>query len=114
MNDKWEDLNWRQFEEITCNLSPEFVTIYQEFETELPKLLQSLQEAMTASSFQQVAALAHQIKGSASNFGFFRTSQEMNALEQKAQKKLLQHAKQHLIAAQEAFERAKLEINRHL
>ncbi len=112
--DPRNNLDWTQFEAITCSLLPEFITVYREFERELPQLLKDLRAAIADASSQKVASLAHQIKGSAANFGFVGTSQKMNELECEAQKKLLQHAEKHLIAAQEAFEQARLEVNRRL
>lgn len=107
-----QNLDWAQFEAITCGLLPDFIQIYQEFEQELPKLLDALQVAIASSSSHQVANLAHQIKGSAANFGFIGTSREMAELEYEAQKNggTLHHAEKHLAAAREAFQQAKSEV----
>jgi len=107
-----QNLDWAQFEAITCGLLPDFLQIYQEFEKELPKLFDALQAAITSSSSYQVANLAHQIKGSAANFGFVGTSKEMAALEYEAQKNggTLHRAEKHLAAAREAFQQAKSEV----
>lgn len=111
MSNSNHDLDWKQFEAITCNLSPEFMEIYREFEAEFPKLLRSLQDAVATSSFQQVATLAHQIKGTAANFGFIGISKQMDVLEQDAQNMAPEHAKQHLSTALEAFKRAQIMVN---
>ncbi|PWU07503.1 MAG: hypothetical protein C5B47_06010 [Verrucomicrobia bacterium] len=104
-----KDLDWAQFEAITCGLSPDFIEVYEEFEKELPQLFNDLQAAVASSSYCKVANLAHQIKGSAANFGFLRTSQEMNTLEYETQNESLQRGEEHLAAAREAFQRAQCE-----
>lgn len=111
MSGSQNDLDWNQFEAITCNFLPEFVDVYREFEVELPKLLKDLEKAIETFSTEQIVSLAHQIKGSAANFGFIRISQEMNTLEQEARQNLLNHAAEYLAAACAAFERTRLEVN---
>ncbi len=104
-----KNLDWAQFEAITCGLLPDFIQVYQEFEKELPKLLDDLQAAIASSSLHRVADLAHQIKGSAANFGFVGTSKEMAELEHEAGKSL-HNAEKHLAAAREAFQQAQSEV----
>jgi HPt (histidine-containing phosphotransfer) domain-containing protein len=108
------DLDWTQFEAITCGFSPEFIDVYREFESDLPQLFSALEKAIATSSFIQIINLAHQMKGSAANFGFIGTSHAMNELEQEAKKNSLKNAKTHLFRAQKAFQQAQFEVNKKI
>ncbi len=55
---------------IADGYTPEFLEILREFATELPALIDALSAAGEANDLAEVARVAHQIKGSAANFGF--------------------------------------------
>jgi len=69
---------------IADGFTPDFVEIYREFETDLPRILGEAEKAFAAGDATAVARAAHQAKGSAANFGFFGFSETMSRIETQA------------------------------
>jgi HPt (histidine-containing phosphotransfer) domain-containing protein len=69
---------------VADGYDPDFIEIYREFLAELPLLLGSLKKAFDAGEIVQVSRVAHQIKGSAANFGFAGVSERAAVIEQTA------------------------------
>lgn len=103
-------IDWEQLDMIADGFTEEFVEIYHEFVGEIPGLFTTLQGNIEAADATQAARTAHQLKGSAANFGFIGISQPMAALEQEAKAGALANAPQHLSSAQAGFSAAVLEV----
>jgi HPt (histidine-containing phosphotransfer) domain-containing protein len=63
-------VDWEQMDMIADGYPPEFIDIFREFAAEIPGLLESLAEAHRCGDSQLARRIAHQVKGSAANFGF--------------------------------------------
>lgn len=74
-------VDWEQIEMISDGFSPEFLEIFHEFAFEMPGLLEALGGAFAACDFDAARRVAHQIKGSAANFGFVGLSRTAASLE---------------------------------
>jgi len=55
---------------IADGYPPEFVEILREFVAEIPPMLDSLVALEGTKDMEKIGRVAHQIKGSAANFGF--------------------------------------------
>lgn len=95
---------------IADGFTEEFVEIYHEFVAEIPGLLATLQAHLETSDATQVARTAHQLKGSAANFGFVGISGPMAVLEQEAKGGSLAQGEERLASAQAGFSAAVLEV----
>lgn len=84
MNSETEVINWEQFDSITDNGAPDFMDIYQDFLQATPELFESLKVAISRSDAKATAAFAHQLKGSAANFGFVGVSERVSEIEDAA------------------------------
>ena len=95
---------------IADGFTEEFVEIYHEFVAEVSGLLATLQANLDAADANQAARTAHQLKGSAANFGFIGISGPMAALELEAKGGSLDRGPEHLASAQAGFSSAVLEV----
>lgn len=95
---------------IADGFTEEFVEIYHEFVAEIPGLLTTLQGNLDSSDAVQAARTAHQLKGSAANFGFIGISEPMAALEREAKGGSLANAADYLASAQAGFSSAVIEV----
>lgn len=77
-------IDWEQMDMIADGYTPDFVDILREFVAEMPGLLSDLASQRTAGDLEKAGRIAHQIKGSAANFGFTATSQAAAAIEHAA------------------------------
>jgi HPt (histidine-containing phosphotransfer) domain-containing protein len=77
-------VNWEQLDMIADGYAPDFVEIYREFETDLPRILGEARDALNSGDAALAARAAHQAKGSAANFGFFGFSGVMARIEVEA------------------------------
>lgn len=103
-------VDWSQLDMIRESFSEEFASVYAEFLAEIPSLLASLHGTVGAGDAQGASRLAHQIKGTAANFGFSGVSGAMAALEIEAKKGSLEGAPARVAEAQAAFARAVEEV----
>jgi HPt (histidine-containing phosphotransfer) domain-containing protein len=103
-------IDWEQLDMIGDGFTEDFVEIYREFVAEVPGLLARLRESIAAADTSQAARLAHQLKGSAANFGFVGVSTPMAALEADAQNKTLDRATEYAATAEAGFEAALAEV----
>jgi HPt (histidine-containing phosphotransfer) domain-containing protein len=106
-------IDWDQLDMIADGFSPDFVEIYHEFAAEVPALLNTLREALAAGNPEAVARTAHQLKGSAANFGFVGVSGPMGELELEAKAGSLDTAAGRIATATEGFETALAEVKTH-
>ena len=74
-------VDWEQIDMIADGYTPEFLEILREFATELPVLIAALSAAGKSNDVAEVARVAHQIKGSAANFGFRAVSAKAASIE---------------------------------
>ncbi len=95
---------------IADGFSPEFVEIYHEFLAEMPGLFSSLREKIAANDAVQASRAAHQIKGSAANFGFTGVSGPASILEQEAKGGSLANANSLVLESENAFRSAIEEV----
>ena len=95
---------------IADGFSPEFVDICREFAGEIPRLFDVLEAVCEANDIAKAARVAHQIKGSASNFGFAGVSAPMAALESAAKAGSLAGASARIEQARANFDQARAEI----
>lgn len=84
MQTDYSNLDWEQFDTITDGGAEDFLEIYREFVAMTPDLLERLMRAFAASDTVEVAKVAHQLKGSAANFGFRGVSELAARIEQDA------------------------------
>jgi len=103
-------IDWEQLDMIADGFTEEFVEIYHEFVAEIPGLLSTLQANLDAADAGQAARTAHQLKGSAANFGFIGVSGPMAALEHEAKAGSLDRGAEHLASAQAGFSSAVIEV----
>lgn len=105
-----ENIDWQQLDMIRDSFSEEFSGVYTEFLAEIPQLLSALKEAVAAANVDGSAKLAHQIKGTAANFGFAGVSAAGAALESKAKAGSLEGAADRLAEAEGAFTASVAEV----
>jgi HPt (histidine-containing phosphotransfer) domain-containing protein len=67
-------IDWEQMDMIADGYSPEFLEILGEFLAEIPVMLESLAGLESSGDLDKASKVAHQIKGSAANFGFLAVS----------------------------------------
>ena len=96
-------LNWEQLDMIADGYTPDFVEIYREFETDLPRILDLAKSALASGDAVQTARAAHQAKGSAANFGFFGFSGVMSRIETQAKAGVLAGLDGDLATAERLF-----------
>jgi HPt (histidine-containing phosphotransfer) domain-containing protein len=77
-------VNWEQLDMIADGYAEDFIEIYREFETDLPRIVGEVRQGLEAGDAAQAAHAAHQAKGSAANFGFFGFCSVMAAIEDAA------------------------------
>ncbi len=77
-------IDWEQLDMIADGYTPDFVEIYREFETDLPRILGEAKTALAEGDATRTARAAHQAKGSAANFGFSGFSGVMARVETQA------------------------------
>ena len=95
---------------IADGFAPDFVEIYHEYLAEIPGLMANLRQAVVAEDVSVAARLAHQIKGSSSNFGFVGVSQPAATLEQEAKDGSLARGLDLVGEAERGFEAAVAEV----
>jgi HPt (histidine-containing phosphotransfer) domain-containing protein len=105
-----ENIDWQQLDMIRESFSEEFSEVYQEFLREIPQLHTALREAVAAGQVESAAKLAHQIKGTAANFGFGGVSAAAAALETQAKAGSLEGAAERLAEGEAAFQAAVTEV----
>ncbi len=103
-------IDWEQLDMIADGFTPDFVEIYREFVSEMPSLLSQLRDKVMAEDTMAAAKVAHQIKGSAANFGFVGVSRAAATLEQGAKAGSLAEATALLGDATLSFEKAVAEV----
>lgn len=103
-------IDWEQLDMIADGFTPDFVEIYVEFVAEIPGLLALVRENVSAGDTLQTSRTAHQLKGSAANFGFIGISGPMASLEQEAKAGSLDRAAEHIAAAEAGFAAAVAEV----
>lgn len=81
MSEERLTVDWEQMDMIADGYPPEFIEIFREFAAEIPGLLDSLAEAHRSGDSQLAGRIAHQVKGSAANFGFSGLSASAAAVE---------------------------------
>ncbi|CAN5409926.1 hypothetical protein BH09VER1_BH09VER1_09980 [soil metagenome] len=104
-------LDWEQLDMIADGFTPDFMEIYQEYVAEIPVLLNDLRQKINAGDALQVSKVAHQLKGSAANFGYIGVSRPMAELEQEAKAGSLAQAASYYTAAELGFSQALAEVN---
>jgi len=77
-------IDWNQLEAISDGFSPEFLEIFQELKSEVPKLLAQMDASLKSKDLAQVARLAHRLKGAVINFGFLGVAGLLEQLEAQA------------------------------
>jgi len=97
------DIDWEQMDMIADGYSAEFLEILNEFASEMPALLANLQTACATGECDEVIKVAHQIKGSAANFGFRSVSTAAAEIESRAKAGSLDGCVEQLALAQTAF-----------
>lgn len=103
-------IDWEQLDMIADGFTEEFVEIYHEFVAEIPGHLDALRAGCAAGDSVQVARTAHQLKGSAANFGFVGVSEPMATLEQEAKAGSIAGAEALTAAAEQGFREAVEEV----
>lgn len=103
-------IDWEQLDMIADGFEPEFVEIYHEFLAEMPGLFSTLREKMAQNDPLQVSRVAHQIKGSAANFGFVGISRPFAALEQESKNGSLANAAAYLAEGEAGLQGAIAEV----
>lgn len=103
-------IDWEQLDMIADGFSEELVEIYREFLAEVPGLLGTARENIAAADAVQAARTAHQLKGSAANFGFISVSGPMAALEREAKEGRLEKAGDYVAEAEAGFAAAVAEV----
>lgn len=88
---------------IADGYSAEFLDILREFAVEVPTLLANLQTACATGECADVLKVAHQVKGSAANFGFRSVSLAAAEIESRAKAGTLDGCVEQLAFAQAAF-----------
>lgn len=96
-------IDWEQLDMIADGFTQDFVEIYDEFVAEIPGLLAMVRENVSAGDPLQTSRTAHQLKGSAANFGFIGVSGPMASLEMEAKAGSLEKAGEHIAAAEAGF-----------
>ena len=69
---------------IADGYDPDFIEIYREFETDVPRIVAAARAAAATGDAVALSRAAHQAKGSAANFGFFGFSGVMARIEAQA------------------------------
>ena len=64
--------------------SPELLTIVEQFVRSLPERIEAIQYALREQSFERVARLAHQLKGSGGSHGYADLTRQAGATERAA------------------------------
>lgn len=95
---------------IADGFTPDFVEIYYEFVAEIPGLLATVRENVSAADATQASRTAHQLKGSSANFGFIGVSEPMAALEREAKGGSFEKATEYIAAAEAGFASAVAEV----
>jgi len=101
------DLDWEQLEMITDHFAPDFMEIYDEFLIDAPKMLADMSNLLARGEPTSVARAAHQLKGSAANFGFLAVRTPMAELEAEAKAQNLSRAAELVAAATAGFDRCR-------
>ena len=110
MDDEMKVIDWEQMDMIADGYTLDFVEICREFAGEIPGLLAALDEVCNANDIAKAARVAHQIKGSAANFGFVGVSVPIAAVEAAAKAGSLEGFSAHLELARTNFEKAQSEL----
>ena len=103
-------IDWEQLDMIADGFTPDFLDIYREFLEETPSLFLQLRHQLTSNNAGEASKVAHQIKGSAANFGFVGVSQPMAKIEIDAKSGTLLNAATWLAEAERSFQEAALEV----
>ena len=110
MADERKVIDWEQMDMIADGYSQEFVEICREFIGEIPGLFGTLETICEGSDIAKAARVSHQIKGSASNFGFIGVSVPMAALEAVAKSGSLENFSGYLEEARANFDQGCAEL----
>lgn len=105
-----EIISWEQFDSITDNGAPDFMDIYQDFLGATPDLFAGLKEAIESGDEKRLIAVAHQLKGSAANFGFVGVSECAAQIESDGKNGQFTAASELFAAAQTAYDQAVLAV----
>lgn len=95
---------------ISDGFSAEFVEIYDEFVVETPRLIENLAECVAGGDVAATARAAHQLKGSAANFGFVGVSDAAKEIEFAAKAGSIEGAGDRVAAARAAFQAGVSEV----
>jgi len=107
-------LDWEQLDMIADGYTPGFMAIFGEFLTEVPRLLTIAEKCLAEGEIEKLGKIAHQLKGSAGNFGFTGVALAMLLLEHCCRDGMLQDAPLHLAEAQARFLQGREEfVQRH-
>jgi len=112
MTDKLQVIDWKQMDMIADGYTLDFVEICREFSGEIPGLFATLADVCKANDIAKAARVAHQIKGSAANFGFVGVSVPMAAVEAAARAGSLEGVSARLEQARTNFTEALAELRK--
>lgn len=84
----------------------DFSSVYEEFCTEIPSLVESLKQLVNSGDAGATARMAHQIKGASANFGFAGVSQAAAALDVEAKGGSLAGAQGYIAEMEDCFKRS--------
>lgn len=104
-------VDWSQLDAIADGWNGEFQEIYTEFLSEIPQDFDALAAAVDAGLVEDVAKIAHRIKGCVANFGFERVRSAAFAIEQQGRGGDLSEATSTLQAARGFFQEAVQEVD---
>jgi len=105
-----EIISWEQFDSITDNGAPDFMDIYQDFLTATPDLFAAIQRALDSGDEKQLVSTAHQLKGSAANFGFVGVSECAAQIESEGKNGQFANAPTLFAEAKVAYDQAVLAV----
>lgn len=110
MDEKACIIEWDRLDMMADGYTPDFVNICREFIKEIPLLFSTLEHVLQENDVEKARRVAHQIKGSAANFGFVGVSIPMADLESSAREGSLEGATAKLQRARECFALAAAEF----
>lgn len=96
-------IEWDRLDMIAGGYTEDFIDICREFAKEMPSLFTLLDGALHANDIEKTLRVAHQIKGSAANFGFVGVSVPMEQIENAARKGSLNGMEEKLDRARQCF-----------
>lgn len=106
MSDQLQLVDWDQFDMIGDGFDDDFIEIYHEFQDDLPRILDQIEAGLQANDPVAVSKAAHQVKGSAANFGFVGFTKAALAMEQAGKAGSLNGVPESLESARNLFRRS--------